>query len=1182
MPVVSVVSWEVRESVCEPYTVKALVSCAGPVSRVNVLGQLAAFSVEPEDGRGRREFRGVVTRFDSVSSSRDEWTYRVVVRQRLSVLDGPSNCAVYQNKTSWEIVKDVFERNDARPWMQLEFRLHREHPRHAFRFQYNMGDWEFIRLEMEQAGLCCFTRMGEHGEVLVVTDEIDGYERPAIVLSDRPLSGLSTFEESIYAIKLRTRTVPASFVVADFNPEAAWTRFRHEDRVGREDPTMIGAPYVWGTHHGDADAARREARLRHEAARARQVRFKVRSTALGIRPGCIVRPDPLPDEAPEGMAVIRVVHRGARNASYTNRFTAIPADRPYRMPIDEARWPKIHGTLGATITSPDDYKFAYLTEKGEYIARFHCDFGNWPKGGESVPLRLAKPFAGKDHTGLHLPAVDGDEALVGFREGNPNKPVILGFMHNSEHPDLINTMRRRFSRNEIRTQSGNKLWMDDWDHQEGIELATEHSGRSQLSLGYIPDGELKERGAGAELRTSGHLVHRGGAGVMVSAYDQPGGSGKVLAMDETHAQLNDHQAMSESLAASADASKATPADTLAQKAIHDGLHELKQPGVLVTAPGPVGLVSGDGVQLAADGSIIGTAKKGIHFGTLKRLTAAARDRISLFAQKGMSLITSAGDFVAQAQRGRMQLAAQSDMTVETVDGVLHVKSKKEIVLNCGGSYIRIAPDGIEMGTRGAVRYRCAKLGKTGPAQMDLGGVAFSPKLVPYTTECEIWRTNANFVEEVAGTPVPDQGRSPALANIGPVAPAAPLDAGSMSSAGSGSTQRQPFLGATVSAGGPTGNAGLVINDPDNEQQIHVSPDPVQLQTAAPCNWQLPDFTTSASMKRETPRYHKYGWTRTERLMKEGQPVMCSGTATTTCQFSYDAKNKRLTAKVTIALVPRLLIKLDPVSKEPLRDDNNGYVVEQYETFENGANSTKPFSAFNLKQIDRDAKEIDASTYKKQIESTLNQGNYKLILGGCQKDAACGCRVSVKFCVDVHVVTESAAAALNPDITINLFPTTARADAKNWPEFEYESDDDGKNTSPKLTQVKAHEAGHLFNFPDEYWAQGGFVHSIYVKNDLNIDFERADANKRKNNVWVIESESNLMGGGCNKPAATIPPYYLDYIRGWFSVHTGKLWRIGYEATALPRVDEHVRNVESAANGAVRNVANKATALHKPRK
>lgn len=142
---------------------------------------------------------------------------------------------------------------------------------------------------------------------------------------------------------------------------------------------MVGTPYVWGTHHDDAAGAKREALLRHEAARAHQVRYKVKSSVLAVRPGCVVEPDRPLEDSRWGMLVTRVVHRGARNENYRNTFRGIPADRPYRLPIDESRWPRIHGTLGATICSPDDYRYAYLTDKGEYVARIHADFGNWPR-----------------------------------------------------------------------------------------------------------------------------------------------------------------------------------------------------------------------------------------------------------------------------------------------------------------------------------------------------------------------------------------------------------------------------------------------------------------------------------------------------------------------------------------------------------------------------------------------------------------------------------------------------------------------------------------------------------------------------------------------------------------------------------------------------------------------------------
>jgi hypothetical protein len=154
---------------------------------------------------------------------------------------------------------------------------------------------------------------------------------------------------------------------------------------------------------------------------------------------------------------------------------------------------------------------------------------------------------------------------------------------------------------------------------------------------------------------------------------------------------------------------------------------------------------------------------------------------------------------------------------------------------------------------------------------------------------------------------------------------------------------------------------------------------------------------------------------------------------------------------------------------------------------------------------------------------------------------------VNLCVDIHIVTASDAARLDTDLTVNLFPTTERADAANWPEVIY-GYFNGR-IGPKTQQVKAHECGHLFNFPDEYWQSGGFVHKQYVKDDLTLDFALGDTNATGNKTWQIYSAPNLMGSGALQATATVQPYYLEYIRRWFSTYTNKAWRIGYESKGV---------------------------------
>jgi type VI secretion system secreted protein VgrG len=294
---------------------------------------------------------------------------------------------------------------------------------------------------------------------------------------------------------------------------------------------------------------------------------------------------------------------------------------------------------------------------------------------------------------------------------------------------------------------------------------------------------------------------------------------------------------------------------------------------------------------------------------------------------------------------------------------------------------------------------------------------------------------------------------------------------------------------------------------------------------------------------ETARYHLYDADGNLET-KDGQPQWCSSESSTSCRFIYDPERKILAAKVVVALVPKLLVRIDPATKKELRDSGGNYVVVNYQTYKNGANSKKPFEYWGLKAIDRDVKSVDASRYKSRIEATLNKGGYKLILNGCQKGAACGCRVSVKFDVDINVVNESDAGKLNANNTIFLFPSVDRADASHWGEVKYIINVLSEKEEV-VDQVKAHEIGHLFNFPDEYYKEGGSAHKQYIKKDGDLDFDlgRKNENEKADITWQLDSGENLMGYGANRPSATTRPYYIEYIRRWFSEYTNKEWRVG---------------------------------------
>src|SRR5450830_1774944 len=723
----SVVSFEAVEALGEPYRIVVQLTHPQELNRAEYLGKEASFNITPsiieafghvtETPEGR-SFAGCITQFNKRKQTHDFHSYEFVIEPLVARLRLTKASRVFQKQTAPQIIEAILRRHDFNG-NQFQFKTRRTYPEHAFRLQYQLSDWDFIHLLMQQEGLYSYFTPGKFGDIIVFGDDIDHYiYKPELKVPYRETAGLEANTETVFSLQTQSQTVPASYRVADYHPADAWERFKEEANIARADKTTYGQPYVYGSHHLDQTGAKWEAQLRHEAAIARQIVYTGESNTLELRPARILRMDHALPDAPNGQVIVSVTHIGARDAAYKNTYTAIPSDRRFRLQLDEANWPKIAGTLSARVTSPGKYPHAYITKHGHYTVRFDLDFDEWNPGGESVPLRLAKPFAGANETGFHFPIIDGTEAAIAFMDGNPNKPYIAHLHHNSRQPDHITTENRWLSRNVIRTQSNNKLRMEDWKGQEHIKLATEH-GKSQLNLGHLVDSQRKERGQGVELRTDNHAAIRGGKGVFINADAQPGAQGQQLDMQEAITQLEAALELAQGLAETVKAAQAHAADHEQQRQqLEDTFRQLKRAGILMSAPAGIALVSGGDLQLSAAHHVSATAGGNADISVMKKFTVAAGEAISLFAQKlGMKLFAAKGKVEIQAQSNDIALTADKNVMMTSVNGRLDISVKEEIILKAGGSYIRITPLGIEEGTLGDRTWKAASHRRQGPASL---------------------------------------------------------------------------------------------------------------------------------------------------------------------------------------------------------------------------------------------------------------------------------------------------------------------------------------------------------------------------------------------------------------------------------------------------------------------------------
>jgi type VI secretion system secreted protein VgrG len=737
----SVLNFSGEETLSTPY--RFVIEVTSPVTDLataSILGQAASFTIQPIDAAAMslasfvgdlastlatpapaRVFHGLITQFDQLSSSADQTHYRLVLEPRVADLSRDVTSRLFQQQSAPEILAAVL-RHAGFTATDFQFTLRANYPTREYTTQYEETTLEFLQRIAADEGIWFRFTQTDDREVIIFGDDLDAYDRSGLTVPTRPDAGLeSTGIEAIKSLTQQRHRVTQSVRLNDNNHRTASVSLLTDANVARGDSTTAGTDYRWGDHQKDPDDAQRIAKLRHQAHLTKQVIYNGTGNVLALAPGSVLQlsDKTLPD-APHGLLITKITHEAARDQAYSNTFDAIPADRPYRsQPLP---WPRISGLLPARIMSPDNYKYAYLNANGEYRVQLPFDLDSWSPGGTSRPVRLAKPYSGGNY-GHHFPLIDGAEVILGFTQGDPDRPYIVGAVHNSQRTDLVTNQNN--TRNLIRTAAQNELRMEDREGIEHIHLTTP-TQTSELNLGHMVDGQNNERGSGAELRTDGHASVRAAKGVFISADAQPGANGKQLDMQMATAQLQRALAQMQALAEAVKAAQAIAADYAKQKLLFEqSLEQLKRAGVLISAPDGMALISGSHLQWSAQENLIATAGGNADLGAMKNVTVAAGEAASIFAKSGAKFIAAKGNVEIQAQGDAMDLRASKDVSITSVNGKLMLTAKNEVWIGAAGTYIKITGAGIENATTGDIIEKCASWDKQSAASQTVSATPLS-------------------------------------------------------------------------------------------------------------------------------------------------------------------------------------------------------------------------------------------------------------------------------------------------------------------------------------------------------------------------------------------------------------------------------------------------------------------------
>lgn len=482
--------------------------------------------------------------------------------------------------------------------------------------------------------------------------------------------------------------------------------------------------------------------------------------------------------------------KGQNRPPYRNTFKAVRHDTTIVPDYHLTRHqkPTAVGTTTALVVGPPDEEI-FTDEHGRIKLQFHWQRKqDHPQGGadfddhSSTWVRVAVPSAGAQWGTQYIPRI-GQEVVVDFIEGDIDRPLVTGVVYNGSHiPPTFsgagalpaNKTLSGHKSKEYKGSTYNELLFDDSTGQMRVKLSSEH-GKSQLNQGYLihprTGGKGEARGEGFELRTDHHGAVRAGQGLLLTTEAQPMAGGKQLARDLATSQLDAAYSLAKSLGEVATKQYAdtlehgpekispdnAPEDKTQSGHLKHHLDALKawegssntdprnetakdeagrQPILVLASPAGIAEVTAQNHSIAAGTNIDQVAQRDLNQTSGRRWLHNAGQHISLFVNGlkekiSLKLIAAQGKVQMQAQHGEMELTAEQDILITSLQKKVVIAAKEEILLTAGGGYIRLKGGNIDIHCPGIVSIKGEKHKLSGPDSMNIGHPAF-PNNLPKT------------------------------------------------------------------------------------------------------------------------------------------------------------------------------------------------------------------------------------------------------------------------------------------------------------------------------------------------------------------------------------------------------------------------------------------------------------------
>jgi type VI secretion system secreted protein VgrG len=404
-----------------------------------ILGRSMTVDLAMPNNKGSRYYNGLVTQFRHLGTSGEFFLYRAILRPWFWFLTRTSNCRVFQEQSVPDIIKKIFDLNG---FSDFKIELTGNYPVRDYCVQYRESDFNFVSRLMEHEGIYYFFKHEKSKHTLVIADAVNAYQ--AITNYQTidyfpPENKEQREKDHIFEWHNYHEVQSTSYTLNDYDFEKPKSDLITKFAITKSHDYAQGEWYDYPGEYYEAGLGERYANVRLDELHSHYEIIKGRGNAMGLTTGMLFTLKNhylIQENTPHILVAANFYIESNRfrsdekteDVSYECHFQAIRSEQQFR-PNRITPIPFVQGPQTATVDGKAGEEI-WTDKYGRIKVKFHWDRSDNKNENSSCWMRVSYPIAGKNWGWVSIPRI-GQEVLVSFLEGNPDRPLVVGGVYNA-------------------------------------------------------------------------------------------------------------------------------------------------------------------------------------------------------------------------------------------------------------------------------------------------------------------------------------------------------------------------------------------------------------------------------------------------------------------------------------------------------------------------------------------------------------------------------------------------------------------------------------------------------------------------------------------------------------------------------------------------------------------------------